>query len=68
MVKQPDGSLKSSPFHVRFGKLKLMHSKEKAVTLAVNDKVSNVAMVLGDAGEAFFVRQAVVDQPVDSNE
>ena len=23
LVKQPDGSLKSSPFHARFGKMKL---------------------------------------------
>jgi len=29
VVQQPDGSFKSSPFHVRFGKLKLLKSVRK---------------------------------------
>ncbi|ETE72291.1 Phosphatidate phosphatase LPIN3, partial [Ophiophagus hannah] len=29
VVRQPDGSLHCSPFHVRFGKLRVLHSSEK---------------------------------------
>lgn len=31
VVRLPDGTLKSSPFHVRFGKLKLFKSAHKSV-------------------------------------
>lgn len=31
VVRQPDGSLLCSPFHVRFGKLGVLRSKEKVV-------------------------------------
>lgn len=31
VVRQPDGSLQCSPFHVRFGKLGVLRSKEKVV-------------------------------------
>lgn len=31
VVKQPDGSLQCSPFHVRFGKMGVLRSKEKVV-------------------------------------
>ncbi|KAL3288420.1 hypothetical protein HHI36_002866, partial [Cryptolaemus montrouzieri] len=31
VVEQPDGSYCSSPFHVRFGKLGVLRSKEKVV-------------------------------------
>lgn len=32
VVRQPDGSLHCSPFHVRFGKLRVLHSSEKVVS------------------------------------
>ena len=32
MVKHPDGPIHSTPFHVRFGKLQLLRSKEKIVS------------------------------------
>jgi phosphatidate phosphatase LPIN len=61
VIKQPDGTYKSSPFHVRFGKLKLLKARDTPVEISVNGKVSEeVAMILGDAGEAFFVRQEQV--------
>lgn len=31
VVQQPDGSFQCSPFHVRFGKLGVLRSKEKIV-------------------------------------
>lgn len=32
VVEQPDGSYQSSPFHVRFGKLGVIRSREKVVS------------------------------------
>jgi len=58
VVRQPNGTLKSSPFHVRFGKLKVLSSSQKSVSILVNGVESDsVAMMLGDSGEAFFIRQ-----------
>jgi len=54
VVRQPDGSLKSTPFHVRFGKLKLLKSKNTPVTITVNSQTTNLKMKLGEAGEGFF--------------
>lgn len=33
VVRQPDGSLHCSPFHVRFGKMGVLRSREKVVRL-----------------------------------
>lgn len=33
VVRQPDGSLRCSPFHVRFGKMGVLRSREKVVRL-----------------------------------
>jgi phosphatidate phosphatase PAH1 len=58
VVKQEDGSFKCSPFHVRFGKLGVIRSKEKIVDIEVNgQKVDDLHMVLGEAGEAFFIER-----------
>lgn len=32
VVRQPDGTLHCSPFHVRFGKLRILRSREKVVS------------------------------------
>ena len=58
-VEQPDGTFKSSPFHVRFGKLKLLKSARKTVSITVNGvESSKVHLQLGIEGEAFFFREA----------
>ena len=38
VVKQADGSLISSPFHVRFGKMGVLRSREKVVSLETTVK------------------------------
>lgn len=57
IIEQEDGSYKSSPFHVRFGKLGVLRSKEKVVDIEVNGEPVDIQMKLGDSGEAFFVEQ-----------
>ncbi|XP_020786569.2 phosphatidate phosphatase LPIN2-like isoform X2 [Boleophthalmus pectinirostris] len=57
VVRQPDGSLQCSPFHVRFGKLGVLRSKEKVVDIEINGEAVDLHMKLGDNGEAFFVEE-----------
>ncbi|XP_076456760.1 phosphatidate phosphatase LPIN1-like [Babylonia areolata] len=57
IVKQPDGSYYSSPFHVRFGKLGVLRAREKIVDIEINGQSVGLHMKLGEAGEAFFVQE-----------
>uniref|UniRef100_A0A096LT10 phosphatidate phosphatase n=1 Tax=Poecilia formosa TaxID=48698 RepID=A0A096LT10_POEFO len=64
VVRQPDGSYQCSPFHVRFGKLGVLRSKEKIVDIEVNGESVDLHMKLGDNGEAFFVEE---EENMESN-
>ncbi|KAJ1608704.1 hypothetical protein OIY81_1197 [Cryptosporidium canis] len=76
VVPQADGTLHSTPFHVRFGKAKLLKSREKNVSINVNGNDIPLKMKLGAAGEAYFVHQDEppedifenVSSPTDSRE
>ncbi|XP_053689451.1 phosphatidate phosphatase LPIN3 [Sabethes cyaneus] len=57
IVEQPDGSFLCSPFHVRFGKLGVLRSREKIVDIEVNGEPVDIHMKLGESGEAFFVEE-----------
>ncbi|KAM6948650.1 phosphatidate phosphatase LPIN2 [Aplochiton taeniatus] len=57
VVRQRDGSYQCSPFHVRFGKLGVLRSKEKVIDIEVNGEPVELHMKLGDNGEAFFVQE-----------
>lgn len=48
VVRQPDGSFQCSPFHVRFGKLGVLRSKEKIVG------VFAVSLILQFSLSAFY--------------
>ncbi|XP_077568949.1 phosphatidate phosphatase LPIN1 isoform X2 [Stigmatopora nigra] len=58
VVRQPNGSLHCSPFHVRFGKMGVLRSREKVVDIEVNGEPVSLHMKLGENGEAFFVKEA----------
>ena len=52
-VRQPDGRLKSTPFHVRFGRFSgVLRPADKVVTIKVNDIEVPLQMKLGRSGEA----------------
>ncbi|XP_063312059.1 phosphatidate phosphatase LPIN3-like [Pelobates fuscus] len=57
VIRQPDGSFRSSPFHVRFGKLGILRSAEMGVDIEVNGEPVDLQMRLGENGEAFFVQE-----------
>ncbi|XP_075682496.1 phosphatidate phosphatase LPIN2 isoform X2 [Rhinoderma darwinii] len=57
VVHQQDGTYLCSPFHVRFGKLGVLRSKEKVIDIEINGEPVDLHMKLGDNGEAFFVQE-----------
>ncbi|XP_062552152.1 phosphatidate phosphatase LPIN3 isoform X2 [Armigeres subalbatus] len=59
IVEQPDGSFVCSPFHVRFGKLGVLRSREKIVDIEINGDPVDIHMKLGESGEAFFVEECL---------
>ncbi|KAG7465652.1 hypothetical protein MATL_G00155790 [Megalops atlanticus] len=64
VVRQPDGTLQCSPFHVRFGKMGVLRSREKVVDIEINGEPVSLHMKLGENGEAFFVQETECDQEV----
>ncbi|KAF4083815.1 hypothetical protein AMELA_G00121690 [Ameiurus melas] len=64
VVRQPDSSLQCSPFHVRFGKMGVLRSREKVVDIEINGEPVSLHMKLGENGEAFFVRETESDMEV----
>ncbi|XP_025833353.1 phosphatidate phosphatase LPIN3 isoform X2 [Agrilus planipennis] len=64
VVEQPDGTYTCSPFHVRFGKIGVLRSKEKIVDIEINGEPVDIHMKLGESGEAFFVEE-VLDSDTD---
>ncbi|XP_030554800.1 phosphatidate phosphatase LPIN3 isoform X7 [Drosophila novamexicana] len=61
VVEQKDGEFQCSPFHVRFGKLGVLRSREKVVDIEINGAPVDIQMKLGDSGEAFFVEECPDD-------
>ena len=68
VIHHSDDTFKSTPFHVRFGKLQLLKSREKLVSIRVNGVECQWKMKLGHAGEAFFVLDAGKQQPATEEE
>ncbi|XP_072555086.1 phosphatidate phosphatase LPIN1 isoform X2 [Paramormyrops kingsleyae] len=66
VVQRADGSFQCSPFHVRFGKIGVLRSREKVVDIEINGEPVDLHMKLGENGEAFFVKEAENDQVVPS--
>ncbi|KAJ0975992.1 hypothetical protein J5N97_017957 [Dioscorea zingiberensis] len=57
IVQQPDGSFKSSPWYVRFGKFQgVLKTKEKVVNIYVNGTKAGFHMYLDHKGEAYFLK------------
>ncbi|KAG2618749.1 hypothetical protein PVAP13_3NG079774 [Panicum virgatum] len=59
-VEQPDGSYRSTPWYVRFGKFQgVLKGAEKVVTITVNGVEANFHMHLDNSGQAYFMRELV---------
>ena len=65
VIQYPDGTLKSSPFHVRFGTLKILKTREKTINIYVNGNKSELTMRLSSSGDAYFLQE--VKKPKEEN-
>ena len=54
VIESPNQIFKSSAFHVRFGSLKVIKSKEQDINIYVNSKKKDVTMKLSSSGDAYF--------------
>lgn len=59
-IRQPDDSIKVSPFYIRFGRMHMFKTNKKLVDVVINGQKSGLVMKLGSAGEAFFVQKVPV--------
>mmetsp|Transcript_29934 Transcript_29934/g.69219 ORF Transcript_29934/g.69219 Transcript_29934/m.69219 type:complete len:1139 (+) Transcript_29934:115-3531(+) len=64
VAEQPDGTLRSSPFHVRFGKMQVLRPRDRIVAISVNGEQTELFMKLGTAGEAYFCEET--DEPPEA--
>lgn len=64
VVRQPNGSLQCSPFHVRFGKMGVLRSREKVVSVGPGPGVLSSEHVTPFLG--LTQPEPVVDQTVSS--
>ncbi|MED6107097.1 hypothetical protein PIB30_010818 [Stylosanthes scabra] len=68
VVQQKDGSFKSSPWLVRFGKLhRVLKADEKKVSISVNGSEAGFHMNMTHKGEAFFFRDTHCEQQGDED-
>ena len=59
VVQQPDGSFKSSPWYVRFGKFQgALKNKRNLIKIEVNGLDSPFNMYLAHTGQAYFLRES----------
>ncbi|MCD7464036.1 hypothetical protein HAX54_051955 [Datura stramonium] len=68
VVKQQDGTFRSTPWHVRFGKFQgVLKGAEKVVRIEVNGVEADFHMYLGNSGEAYFIREVAADNENEAN-
>ncbi|CAM6072091.1 unnamed protein product [Sphagnum tenellum] len=65
VVEQEDGTFKSTPWYVKFGKFQgVLKRREKVVDVAVNGNDVNFHMYLDATGEAYFLKDVDSDTEV----
>ncbi|XP_059646975.1 phosphatidate phosphatase PAH1-like [Cornus florida] len=68
VVQQQDGTFRSTPWYVRFGKFQgVLKGAEKIVHINVNGIEANFHMYLDNSGEAYFIREAVCGKDGEVN-
>ncbi|KAD2805876.1 hypothetical protein E3N88_39253 [Mikania micrantha] len=67
VVQQQDGSLKSSPWYVKFGKFQgVLKAKVRVVNINVNGIDAGFHMYLDPRGEAYFLRESDSEEAVET--
>ncbi|XP_054797693.1 uncharacterized protein LOC129302851 isoform X3 [Prosopis cineraria] len=63
LVEQQDGSFKSSPWYVRFGKSHgILRTEERMISINVNGVEANFHMYVDHKGQAFFLREVEAEE------
>jgi len=57
VIKQKNGDLSCTPFHVRFGAFKIMKVKNIVINMEINDKPAPFWMDLAEDGHGYFVKE-----------
>lgn len=59
VIQQENGSLASTPFYCKFGKIGVFQTIEKTVEVRINGELnSNFKMVFADNGDAFYINNS----------
>lgn len=68
VVQQQDGTFRSTPWYVRFGKFQgVLKGAEKIVRIAVNGVEANFHMYLDNSGEAYFIKEVDAGKGSETN-
>ncbi|XP_038720979.1 phosphatidate phosphatase PAH1-like isoform X1 [Tripterygium wilfordii] len=68
VVQQQDGTFRSTPWYVRFGKFQgVLKGAEKIVRINVNGVEANFHMYLDNSGEAYFIREGDTAKEGETN-
>ena len=60
VIEHEDGTLRSSPWHLRFGKLGLLHHTQKVISVTINDIEAPFSMYVDQSGKGqFFESQTI---------
>ena len=71
VIESPNGELKSSAFHVRFGSLKVAKSHEAEIEIYVNSQKTPLKMKLANNGDGHFMHNEYgtsLTQNIDDND
>lgn len=67
VIEDSRGNRHCTPFHVRFGKLQLLKSRGIPVVVHLNGHRTNLRMLLGAAGEAYFYDPSVASSSASTS-
>jgi phosphatidate phosphatase LPIN len=68
VVQQQDGTFRSTPWYVRFGKFQgVLKGAEKIVRINVNGVEANFHMYLDNSGEAYFIKEVQPGKGSEAN-
>lgn len=69
VVQQQDGTFRSTPWYVRFGKFQgVLKGAEKIVRISVNGVEADFHMCLDNSGEAYFLREVGAGKGSETND
>ncbi|GMI80050.1 PHOSPHATIDIC ACID PHOSPHOHYDROLASE 1 [Hibiscus trionum] len=69
VVQQPDGTFRSTPWYVRFGKFQgVLKGAQKGVRITVNGVEADFHMCLDNSGQAYFLREVDSGEGIDTSE